>query len=60
VQLVIAAGTLGKTLWGATRGRCGCRKSRPRWLSSMIVFVEESAEPIVSADTQTRERRPIG
>jgi hypothetical protein len=26
----------------------------------MIVFVEESAEPIVSADTQTRERRPIG
>jgi MFS family permease len=46
------------TCWSSPR--CGCRKSRPRWLSSMIVFVEESAEPILSPDMQTRERRPIG
>jgi hypothetical protein len=39
---------------------CGCRESCPRWSSGMVVFVEESAEPIVSVDAQTRERRRIG
>jgi hypothetical protein len=35
-------------------------ESRPRRSGSMIVFVEEAAEAIVSADAQTRECRGIG
>ncbi|MFC6022699.1 hypothetical protein ACFP2T_41910 [Plantactinospora solaniradicis] len=32
--------------------RCGCRKSHPRWSGGTIVFVEESAESVVSVDVQ--------
>jgi hypothetical protein len=39
---------------------CGCRKSPLRCSSGMIVFVEEPAKPIVSADAQTCERGRIG
>ncbi|MFI5888486.1 hypothetical protein ACIA5D_00010 [Actinoplanes sp. NPDC051513] len=35
-------------------------KPHPRSSSGMIVFVEESAEAIVSANAETGERRRIG
>jgi len=38
---------------------CGCRKFCPHRSGGMIVFMEEAAEAIVSADAQTGERRRI-
>ena len=48
------------TLGAEWEQRCGCRKCRQCWSGGMIVFVEESAESIVSADSQTCEGRGFG
>jgi hypothetical protein len=40
--------------------RCGCRKSHPCWSSGMLVFVEEPAETVVSADVQMRDLVRVG
>jgi hypothetical protein len=40
--------------------RCGCRQSRPCSSGGVFVFVEESAESIVSADVQMRDRGGVG
>ena len=44
----------------STSGSCGCRQSRPCSSGGVFVFVEESAEPIVSADVQMCDRGGAG
>ena len=43
--------------WPGSR-RCGCRESRPCWSGG--VFVEESAESVVSVDVQTCQLIGVG
>src|SRR5215510_14427239 len=33
----------------------GCRKSRPHWSRGMLVFVDEPAESVASADGEARD-----